>query len=329
MRFNPKARLDRSQVQVRRGGGRSGGFGGGFGGGRGGGGGGLPIPGRMGGGIVGILVLVVIIFLGGGLGGLTGGEDPGTGSTSPRSANGAVASSDLTECETGQDANENPDCARLAVVNSIQSFWREALPQQTGAEYVEADTVMFTGGVDTGCGAASSATGPFYCPARGDMQVYLDTTFFEEVLERQLGGSSADFAEAYVLAHEYGHHIENLTGYIGKVRTQQGPKSDAVRLELMADCLGGMWAQHATTAEDDQGNVLILELDREDISEAISAAQAVGDDKIQQRSSGRSNPEQWTHGSAAAREFWFMKGYEGGTFEDCDTWATDALYPGE
>ena len=323
MRFNPKARLDRSQVQVRRGGGRGGG---GFGGARGGG---LPIPGRMGGGIGGIIVLVIIVFLSGGLDGLTGGSDPSTGGGGPRSATGAVASSDLTECETGQDANENPDCARLAVVNSIQSFWREALPEQAGTEYVEADTVMFTGGVDTGCGSASSATGPFYCPARGDMQVYLDTTFFEDVLERELGGSAEDFAEAYVLAHEYGHHIENLTGYIGKVRTQQGPKSDAVRLELMADCLGGMWANHATTAGDASGNALILELDRNDISEAISAAQAVGDDKIQERSSGRSNPEQWTHGSAAAREFWFMKGYEGGTLRECDTWATDALYPDE
>jgi uncharacterized protein len=322
MRFNPKARLDRSQVQVRRGGG-----GGGFGGGRGGGMG-LPIPGRMGGGIGGIIVLIIIVVLSGGLGGLTGG-DPGTSGSGPRSATGAVSSSELTECESGQDANENPDCARLAVVNSIQSFWREALPQQAGTEYVEADTVMFTGGVDTGCGAASSATGPFYCPARGDMQVYLDTTFFEEVLEGQLGGSGEDFAEAYVLAHEYGHHIENLTGYIARVRTQQGPKSDAVRLELMADCLGGMWAQHATTAEDADGEVLILELDRADISEAISAAQAVGDDKIQQRSSGRSNPEQWTHGSAAARELWFMKGFEGGNLQRCDAFATDRLYPGE
>ncbi len=247
----------------------------------------------------------------------------------PRSADGAVSSSDLTECETGADANRNPDCARLAVVNSIQSFWREALPRQTGTEYVETDTVMFTGGVDTGCGPATSATGPFYCPARDDMQVYLDTTFFEDVLEDQLGGSGGDFAEAYVLAHEYGHHVENLTGHLARVRTQQGPKSDAVRVELMADCLGGMWAGHATTAEDADGNVLILELDRSDITEAIDAAKAVGDDKIQQRASGRTNPEQWTHGSAAARELWFMKGYEGGTFEECDTFATDRLYPGE
>ena len=315
MRFNPKARLDRSQVQVRRGGGRS----------SLGGGGGFPIPMGVGGGIGGIIVIVVIVLLSGGLGGLTGGDS--SGSAGPRSADGAVASSELTECETGEDANENPDCARLAVVNSIQSFWTDALPEQTGKQYVEADTIMFTGSVDTGCGAASSDTGPFYCPARDDMQVYLDTTFFDEVLEGQLGGSGGDFQEAYVLAHEYGHHIENLLGYLGRARTQQGPESDAVRIELMADCLGGMWTKHATTAEDASGEPLILELDDSDIREAIDAAQAVGDDKIQQRSGGQVDPESWTHGSAAAREYWFMKGYTDGTLEGCDTFETDQLYP--
>jgi uncharacterized protein len=318
MRFNPKARLDRSQVQVRRGGGRSSGFGGG--------GGGLPIPMGVGGGIGGIIVLVVIVLLSGGLGGLTGGDSGGA--SSARSDSEAVASSELTECQTGEDANENADCARLAVVNSIQAFWEETLPQQTDQQYVEADTIMFSGGVDTGCGAASSDTGPFYCPARGDMQVYLDTTFFDEVLEGQLGGQGGDFAEAYVLAHEYGHHIENLLGYLGRARTQQGPESDAVRIELMADCLGGMWTKYATTAEDADGNVLILELDQSDITEAIDAAQAVGDDKIQQKTSGRVDPESWTHGSAAAREYWFMKGYTDGTLAECDTFQTDQLYPG-
>ena len=318
MRFNPKARLDRSQVQVRRGGG-----------GRGGGGMGLPIPmgagGRVGGGIGGIILLILIVVLNGGLGGLTGGGDSGAG---PRSANGAVASSELTECESGEDANQNPDCARLAVVNSIQAFWRDALPQQGNREYVDADTVMFSGGVETGCGAASSDVGPFYCPTRDDMKVYLDTTFFDDVLEGQLGAGGGDFAEAYVLAHEYGHHVENLLGYMGKVRSQQGgPMSDGVRLELMADCLAGMWAQYATTAEDASGEVLILELDQQDIREALDAAAAVGDDSIQERSSGRVDPESWTHGSAAAREMWFMKGYEGGSLKGCDAFATDKLYP--
>ena len=244
-------------------------------------------------------------------------------------AAGATHSTDFTECKTGEDANENADCARLAVVNSVQSFWKDTLPQQANRDYVMADTVMFTGSVDTGCGSASSATGPFYCPARNDMQVYLDTTFFKEMLEGQLGAQGGDFAEAYVLAHEYGHHVENLLGYMGRVRTQQGPKSDAVRLELMADCLGGMWARYATTAEDADGNVLILDLDEQDIREAIDAAQAVGDDKIQERSSGRSNPEQWTHGSAAAREMWFITGYQQGSLQTCDTFETDRLYPGE
>ena len=322
MRFNPKARLDRSQVQVRRGG---------SGGGRGGG---FPIPmgtgGKVGGGIGGIILLIIIVVLGGGLGGLGGDGGSGMGDAlTPRSESGAVSTSELTECRTGEDANENPDCARLAMVNSIQSFWQEALPQQSDRDYVMADTVMFSGSVSTGCGQASSATGPFYCPARDDMQVYLDVTFFDEMLVGPLGAGGGDFQEAYVLAHEYGHHSENLLGYLGRMRTQQGPRSDAVRVELMADCLGGMWARYATTAEDENGEVLILELTEEDIREAIDAAQAIGDDKIQERTSGRVNPEQWTHGSAAAREMWFMTGYREGSLATCDTFATDALYPGE
>jgi predicted metalloprotease len=318
MRFNPRARLDRSQVQVRRGGG-------------GGGTRGLPIPagmgGRVGGGIGGIILIVVIVLLSGALNG-GGGGSGSPGVNPPRSDSEAVSSSELTECQTGEDANENPDCARLAVVNSIQAFWGEALPEQTGREYVEADTVMFSGGVSTGCGNATSDVGPFYCPARGDMKVYLDTTFFKDMLEGQLGATGGDFAEAYVLAHEYGHHIENLLGYMGRVRTQQGPESDAVRLELMADCLGGMWTKHATESTDAGGEPLILELNQQDIEEAINAAQAVGDDRIQQKSSGRVNPDQWTHGSAAAREYWFTIGYSKGTLQDCDTFETDQLYPG-
>ena len=321
MRFNPRARLDRSQVQVRRGGGGGGGFGG-----MGSRGGGFPIPmGRTGGGVGGLLVILLVVFLTGGLDGLFGsGTSPGA---APRSASGAVSSDELTECETGADANENPDCGRLAVVNSIQAFWEETLPEQAGEQYVEADTVMFTGSVDTGCGGATSDVGPFYCPVQGDQQVYLDVTFFDDMLEGQLGATGGDFAEAYVLAHEYGHHIENLLGYMGRVRTQQGPESDAVRLELMADCLGGMWAKYATTAEDDAGEVLILDLDQQDISEAIDAAQAVGDDRIQERSGGRVDSDRWTHGSAAAREHWFTVGYEKGTIRDCDTWRTDQLSP--
>jgi uncharacterized protein len=301
MRFNPKARLDRSQVQVRRGGGRRSA------------GGGMPFPvpastgGRIGGGLGGIVVLIIILVVTGavGGGGLLGG---GSGSGGSGTEQGAVSTDELDQCQSGADANSDPDCARLAVVNSIQSFWSQELPQETGTQYQEADTVMFQGSVETGCGPATAEVGPFYCPVRGDHHVYLDTSFFHDMLQGRLGAEGGDFAEAYVIAHEYGHHIENLLGYMGRVRTQQGANSDSVRLELMADCLAGVWGKHATTARDADGQVLIQSLDQHDVHEAINAAQAVGDDRIQKMSSGRVNPEQWTHGSAAAREMWFMTG---------------------
>ncbi len=317
MRFNPKSRLDRSQVQVRRrrGGSRAGGFGGGRG---------MPIPSSVAGrGGVGGVVLLIVIFVVVQL--VDGGGSSLSGAA--RSDDGPVSTRQLTECQTGADANDNPDCARLAVVNSIQDYWSRALPQQTSTEYQGTDTVIFSGQVDTGCGAASSQVGPFYCPVRGDMQVYLDTTFFDDMLEGQLGAQGGDFAEAYVLAHEYGHHVENLLGYLTRARTQQGPTSDGVRVELMADCLAGMWTKHATTTPGEDGQVLIVGIDKQDIHEAMDAAAAVGDDRIQQRSGGRVDPESWTHGSAAARQMWFDRGYTKGTLVDCDTFATDALYP--
>ena len=304
MRFNPKARLDRSQIQNRRG---SGGSGPGF---PVGGGGGL----KVGGGIGGVIVLIIIVLLNGGL---PDGNNPvGGGSVS-------TGGGDLSYCTTGEDANNDPDCARLAVVNSIQSFWSEALPKQSNRQYRQADTVIFSDQVGTGCGAATSAVGPFYCPP--DEQVYLDTTFFEDMLEGQLGGRGGDFAEAYVLAHEYGHHIQNLLGIMERVRTQQGPGSDAVRLELQADCLAGMWSRHATEVPDEDGRVIIEELTEQDIKEALDAARAVGDDRIQKRTSGRVNPDAWTHGSAEQRMRWFMTGKDRGSLEACDTFAAGQL----
>jgi predicted metalloprotease len=147
------------------------------------------------------------------------------------------------------------------------------------------------------------------------------------MLEGQLGAKGGPFSEAYVLAHEYGHHVQDLLGTMGKVRTQQGANSDSVRLELQADCYAGMWAKFATTVEDENGEVFILDLTQDDIDRALDAAAAVGDDRIQQASSGRTNPETWTHGSAAARQYWFSKGLQDGTLESCDTFATDQLYP--
>jgi len=309
MRFNPKARLDRSQVQNRRGNG-----GGGGSGIRGGMGGGLPV----GGGIGGVLLIIVVVVVSQMLGG--GSPDSGAPGDS-----GAVSTGgdELSQCESGADANSDPDCARLALVNSIQSFWSRALEQQSGQRYQQADTVIFSNQVDTGCGGATSDVGPFYCPP--DQQVYLDTTFFDDMLEGQLGGQGGDFAEAYVLAHEYGHHVQNLLGTMGRVRTQQGANSDAVRLELQADCYAGMWTKYATQAEDGQGRVLIEELTQQDIEEALDAARAVGDDRIQQKTSGRIDPDRWTHGSADQRMAWFTTGREQGSLEACDTFAVAQL----
>jgi predicted metalloprotease len=321
MRFNPKARLDSGQIQNRRG----------AGGGRGGGGFGLPMGGgggmggggmRMGGGIGGLLIMIVLaIFVGPQI--LGGGG--GTTTAGPLSDTQPVStgSEELSHCQTGEDANSDPDCARLAVVNSIQSYWDQALPEQAGQPYRAADTVIFSSQVDTGCGGATSDVGPFYCPP--DQQIYLDTTFFEDMLEGQLGGTGGDFAEAYVLAHEYGHHIQNLLGTMGKVRTQQGADSDAVRLELQADCYAGMWTRSATTAQDADGLVFIEELSQGDIEEALDSARAVGDDRIQQKSSGRVDPDAWTHGSAEQRMRWFTIGREEGTLQACDTFAASQL----
>ena len=302
MRFNPKAGLDRGQIQNRRGSGRGGG----------GGGGGI----KVGGGVGGLLVLLLIVMLNGGLPGLDGGTAPQAG---PVSTGGG----ELAHCRTGEDANQDPDCARLAVVNSIQGFWSQALPQQSDRDYVEGDTVIFSDQVSTGCGGATAQVGPFYCPP--DQQVYLDTTFFDDMLEGQLGATGGDFAEAYVLAHEYGHHVQNLLGVMGQVRTQQGPNSDAVRLELQADCLAGMWSRYATEVPGADGEILIQELTQQDIDEALDAARAVGDDRIQQRTSGRVNPDAWTHGSAEQRMEWFTEGREKGTLRACDTFAAGTL----
>ncbi len=306
MRYNPKARLDRSQVENRRG---SSGGGGGFP--LGGGGGGLKVGGGLGGLVILVIIFLVQSQLGGG-GGSTGSTDPGaTGSTS------------LAQCRTGTDANQDPDCALVADVNSIQAFWADALPKQGGPRYTDATTTIFRGDLTTGCGHATADVGPFYCPT--DKHVYLDTTFFKEMLEGRLGARGGPFSQAYVLAHEYGHHVQDLLGTMSKVRTQQGRNSDAVRLELQADCYAGIWTKYATTADDSGGQPYILDLTQDDINRALDAAAAVGDDRIQQQTSGRVDPDSWTHGSAESRMRWFSTGLKKGTLEACDTFSASSL----
>jgi uncharacterized protein len=326
MRYNPRARLDRSQVQNRRGGGGGGGGGGGFP--LGGGGGGLRIGGGIGGFIV-ILIIVLFQVLGGG-GGSPSGQGTGTsrsgaqGGAGTGSGNGTgTGTGSLNGCKTGADANKREDCALLADVNSIQSFWNTELPKQANVNYTKAEAVLFSGRTSSGCGEATTAVGPFYCPV--DKNVYLDTSFFKDMLQGQLGARGGPFSEAYVLAHEYGHHVQDLLGTMSKVRTQQGATSDSVRLELQADCYAGIWTKNATTVPDQNGQVYIQDLTKDDIARAIDAARAVGDDRIQQQSSGRVNPEQWTHGSPAERMRWSTTGMTKGTLQACDTFSAKQL----
>ncbi|GAA5119603.1 hypothetical protein GCM10023339_33620 [Alloalcanivorax gelatiniphagus] len=307
MRFNPKADISGGRVRDL-----------GRGGGGGGGGMRMPLPGgtRAGGGIGGLIIIILFVVLTQctGLGG--GGGLPGTGGA-PQGQPEGIDSGDerYANCKSGADAQNDVDCARKAVALSLEEYWSTELPEQGDTEFTPSQINTFAGGVQTGCGQATSQVGPFYCPA--DQNIFLDTTFFADVLEGQLGGQGGDFVEPYVLAHEYGHHIQNLMGTMGQVRTQQGADSDAVRLELQADCYAGMWTAHAEDSE-------LITLDDADIAEALDSAKAVGDDRIQQRSGQGVDQEGWTHGSSEQRMAWFTRGYEEGTLEACDTFsATD------
>ena len=320
MRFNPKARLDTSRTRD------VGGSGGGGLGGGGLGGGGLQLPtGKMGvGGFVLLLVIVLIsqcTGVGPDLGSVIGGASGSTLDAS-RFDQAQGDTGRYANCKSGDDANKSTDCALVAVENSLYDYWKGELD---GKFQPENGVETFTGAVNTnGCGNATTDVGPFYCPT--DQTIYLDTSFYRDMLEGQLGGKDAPFVRAYVIAHEYGHHIQNLLGIMGKVRTQQGPRSDSVKLELQADCFAGMWAQAAQTTPDADGQVLISGLTDADITDAIGAATAVGDDYIQKRMGGRSNPESWTHGASAQRVQWFKTGMASNNdLNACDTFAAGAV----
>jgi predicted metalloprotease len=287
MRFRPGARLDPSQVEDRRGG-----MFGLPGGGLTVGGGGL--------GLVGILIYVLVSVLSNGGVGPLGNLD---GSTVAQAPPGQV----LSDCRTGADANSREDCRVLADINSIQRYWEGALPN-----YRPAKTVFFTGSTATGCGTASSDVGPFYCPE--DKNVYIDLGFFDE-LQSRFGATGGPFAQAYVLAHEYGHHIQDLLGTLKPGAGQQGAQGRSVRTELQADCYAGVWSKHATETG------YIVGLTKADIADALNAAAAVGDDRIQAETQGQVNPETWTHGSSAQRQHWFTAGFQGGKRAACNTFA--------
>ncbi|GAA4521681.1 MULTISPECIES: KPN_02809 family neutral zinc metallopeptidase [Nonomuraea] len=255
---------------------------------RGGGGGGGRFPGGMvvgGGGIVSLIALVLVFVLNN-----VGGVDTEPGQGQPP-ANLAE------ECRTGKDADQAGKCQVVGVVNSIQDYWKTELP-----EYRLAKTVLYSGGVRTACGAADSSVGPFYCP--GDQRVYLDLTFFDD-LETRFGAKGGPFAQAYVIAHEYGHHVQNLLGALDS--------GSSVAVELQADCYAGVWAKKAY-----EGGFYAAEFTAAEIAEALDAAAAVGDDRIQQRSGGRVDPESFTHGSSKQRTAAFQRGYDTGNPGRCE-----------
>jgi predicted metalloprotease len=287
MRFRTGSGLDPSQVEDRRGAG------------------GPLVLGGGGLGVAGIVVYLLFALLGGGSGGTYGGLE-GLTVAQPQAPSQALG----TECGADVDVNTRQDCRVLADVNSVQKYWADWFAAH-GKRYAQATTVFFTGSTSTGCGTATTDVGPFYCPT--DKHVYIDLGFYQELHDR-FGAQGGPFAEAYVIAHEYGHHTQDLLGDLHP-GSGTGATSASVRTELQADCYAGVWARHAVATG------YITELTQQDVAEGLDAAAAVGDDRIQSETQGQVNPETWTHGSSAERQKWFKTGYQRGEPSGCDTFS--------
>ena len=255
-----------------------------------------------GGGLLGIVALVVVLLGGPDLTGIVGGGTPS-------------GPDEQLNC-TVEQANADVDCRVQAAAASIDKYWTDVAPD-LGITYTSPnDTIIFDGQTSTGCGDATTAVGPFYCPP--DQTIYLDTAFYAE-LQNQFGATGGPLAQEYVIAHEWGHHIQNISGIMdGKDLQNTGADSDSVRLELQADCFAGSWAGKVSTTADADGNLFMDPLTKEQIADALNAAAAVGDDNIQETTQGQANPETWTHGSSEQRQKWFNIGYEQGP-EGCGT----------
>jgi predicted metalloprotease len=285
MTFNDNAKIDSSRTRRR---GRTGAIAGG-------------------GGVVGIIAIALLSQLFGvDLSGLVGGA--GGGSNASDEA--------IVGCDTGADANANLDCRLAGAGDSLDSYWAGEVEG-----YRPTNVRLFDGQTDTGCGGATSAVGPFYCPP--DETIYIDTAFFGD-LRTKYGANGGPLAEMYVLAHEWGHHIQNVTGVMTGLDTQTtGPTSDGVRLEVQADCYAGAWVAAASQTVDEAGTPLLEPVTDQQVADALSAASAVGDDRIQESATGQVNPETWTHGSSEQRQKWFTSGYNGGPAA-CDTFGASA-----
>jgi predicted metalloprotease len=301
MQLNENARIDTSQVDDQRGASGGGGVGG------------LPIPIPVGGGKTGLIITLVVVvaslLLGGGLGfnALTGDE-------------GGAGDEALAQKCAAENALDQLDCRNTLFVNSIQDYWRDALPQQFGKQYQLATTNYFSQAVSTGCGQADSGVGPFYCPA--DREVYIDLTFYR-VLADQLG-ASGEFAQPYVLAHEYGHHVQTLLGTEPQMRRAQerdpgNANRYSVMLELQADCYAGAWAKNATGTDDASGQKIFTSITQQDIQQGLDTAAAIGDDTLQKKSGNPVDESGFTHGTSQQRQQWFGRGFSTGDPKQCDT----------
>ncbi|MFN0256237.1 KPN_02809 family neutral zinc metallopeptidase [Pedobacter ureilyticus] len=266
--------------------------------GRGGGGGKVAL-----GGGIGIIIVIIGLFMGKDLTGLV---------------NQLPLTTEQTEVKKGSSADDDPQKKFVSgVLESTEQVWVEQF-NQLGLQYQYPTLRLFEEGVQTACGGASSAVGPFYCP--GDNKVYIDLSFFGELKDRF--GAAGDFAQAYVIAHEVGHHVQNLLGTSEKVQSARRNLSEkeynklSVMLELQADFYAGLWAHHAQNLKD-------FRLDAGDIDEALTAANAIGDDKLQKQATGEVVPDSFTHGTSAQRMYWFKKGFETGDFNQGDTFKSD------
>jgi predicted metalloprotease len=286
---------DSSMIDDRRGSGGGGLLGGG-------GGGGFPIPLGAGGGLLGIIVLLASLFL------------PKILGSSPTAAGVPQPGDKTTDVADGTCSSDLEKIVCGATVD-VQTFWQANLPKFYGTTYEVTKTVFFTDATTTGCGQASSQTGPFYCPV--DHLVYIDLGFMQ-ALETELIGKPTDLAEQYIIAHEYGHHIQNLVGIQAQVQQaeQDNPgqaNQYSIATELQADCFAGIWV-------GDVASRGLLD-SADEINEALNAAAGVGDDRIQEKTQGRIDKESWTHGSAEQRQTWFTRGYNSGDPKQCDTFS--------